>query len=344
MGTLKRRVCLAHWCQDFPGQAFALWRTVRAKNLRMYAYRVCRSQVSLDATPILPWGASSVAKELDLGSCRAEHWGKTETSRRFSNNVGGAGQKCGNVPISRQEAFFDLQMGLPAVGETSLNSIIMDHFAYKTEDVEPIKCSFCCPHDACPGVDCTCEKEEIVEKIHLTKAPTNIFVTLKRKTKTTRVTMQEEFQLEGTQYNLIGILSHRGETITSGHYFTYLRHNDSWFLHEDAHPATPIPYHEMNTSESYILLGRKCEASTEPGKGHKTPSSKRREISPPPNQPLPKQIHPIESDTDIRLVELKKKSTKRTLEETQELIEILESKRDQLKKEKEIKVRKKKKN
>ena len=217
-----------------------------------------------DAQEFLATMEEVLAKELDLGilgPCRAEHWGQTETSRRFRNSVGGACQKCGRVPLLQQEVFFDLPLALPAVGETSLESILMNHFAENTEDAEPIKCSICCPHDARPGDPCNCDKEEIVEKIHLTKAPTNIFVTLKRRTKTTRVTMQEEFELEGAKYKLIGVLSHRGETITSGHYYTYLRHKDSWFLHEDAHPATPTQFHQINTSESYILLGRKCEAT-----------------------------------------------------------------------------------
>ena len=54
-------------------------------------------------------------------------------------------------------------------------------------------------------------------------------------------------------------------------------------------------------------------------------------MSPTPNQSLLKQIHPTERDTDIRLVELKKKPTQQAVEETEELITVLESKQDQLK-------------
>ena len=144
--------------------------------------------------------------------------------------------------------------------------------------------------------------------------------------------MEEEFHLNGAKYHLQCLICHKGQSVHHGHYVSYLKHSGSWFLHNDDQPAEPVQLRDIDKGEEYIILAKRSEAvAPRATKMPMTPSSKRRAVSPTPDQPDPKQTLVSENDMSLRVAELKKKSTKRTVEETEELMDLLSTRHGQLK-------------
>ena len=264
-------------------------------------------------------------------------WGEICYQRTFKNQPRGECPSCHLKPNPRNEPFLLLRTPVPVSGSNhTLGSVVANVFSQNDEGTDDLKCSHCCKHDRIPGLKCTCDKHPCREEKTLSKSPKSLLIHLLRYSEgskiKTQIQMEEEFHLNGTKYQLQGLICHKGHSVHHGHYVSYLKHSGSWFLHNDDQPAEPVQLRDIDKGEEYIILAKRSEeVAPRATKMPMTPSSKRRAVSPTPDQPDPKQTLVSENDMSLRVAELKKKSTKRTVEETEELIDLLATRHGQLK-------------
>ena len=76
----------------------------------------------------------------------------------------------------------------------------------------------------------------------------------------TPVALEDEVIVDGTKYTIHGAIVHEGATVKIGHYVTYLKHDGSWFLHNDDKPAQKVGMKQIDNRQTYVLIAKKCEA------------------------------------------------------------------------------------
>ena len=241
----------------------------QARNIRSLVARISKKKhfainektgegTQEDASSFLESLEDIIASELAITG----HRGELTFSRSFKNQPEGKCPRCLTTPRPRTESFLQLAVPIPASGlNHSLGSILTKYFATNTES-EDMKCSNCCPHDG-TGRKCTCRKVPSDEKADLTKSPTTLFIQLKRWDQRgskimTPVAMEDEVIVDGKKYALLGAIVHRGSTVNVGHYVTYLKHGEGWFLHDDDKQAQKVALNSEN-GETYVLIAKKCE-------------------------------------------------------------------------------------
>ena len=244
---------------------------VQAKNIRMLVARISGRKhfaevrgrgTQEDASSFLDTLEDILASEL----ASKGHQGELSYNKSFRNQPGGRCPHCNTNPHPRTEPFLQLHVPIPASGlNHSLASILSKFFAPNTDNSESgnIKCSACCMHDG-TGKKCTCSKFPSEDRMSLTKSPSTLIVHLLRYSSEakimTPVALEDEVIVDGTKYTIHGAIVHKGATVKIGHYVTYLKHDGSWFLHNDDKPAQKVGMKQIDNRQTYVLIAKKCEA------------------------------------------------------------------------------------
>ena len=176
--------------------------------------------------------------------------------RKFIDNMPtGKCWRCNNMPSSTEEHFLALILSAPICNNVELTSLLASHFDDQ-DDTLRMKCSDCCKsfksnlqfgHSKLTE----CKQEGECSRAAFTQrsisyAPSTLFVLLKRFNNgpdgpkaTTLVKTGSSIELQGHNYELVGVLDHLGETINSGHWVARLRSaRDQWILYNDANVSS----------------------------------------------------------------------------------------------------------
>ena len=200
-------------------------------------------------------------------------YGRTVEQRKFLDNPPtGKCVRCGQFPASVDKPFLFLKLTVPSYCDrVKLDSLVDNHFSENDDEIM-MKCSECCPH---PGSSCPhtgfCRRPAVTQ-LSFTKTPQYLFVQLLRYGKgvtggkvTTLVEAAAEMELHSTdKYELVGALNHQGNTISSGHFVSYVRsENGPWLLCNDTSITTTY-LDKVISADNYILLYSKVKAHTIP--------------------------------------------------------------------------------
>ena len=159
----------------------------------------------------------------------------------------------------------------------TLSDLIQGHFSRKCSDEGEEygrRCSFCCKHGDSTNHhdDIKCKNQPYVQQKIMTKFPSFLIIQLNRfsqelHTKSlhknhTHVMAENNISIQNTQFEIIGAIEHKGSTLKSGHYLTYLKASSgNWFMCDDN--SIPIPKTENNVLKElnmYIYLFKRCDS------------------------------------------------------------------------------------
>ena len=193
------------------------------------------------------------------------HCGKEGVKRLF-RTLDGKCHKCKAEPDFYTKVFRFLQLELPenVAKSVTVEGLLRRHFSVQTQD-ETMKCSHCCPH---PGATCPhtgdCSRPVDTRNI-LTKMPEYLFIQLLRwnRSGTIKNNMMVEvgaqMNIDGVQYELIGTVDHRSNTLGGGHYVAYVRKvKGPWVFCDDSF-ISGTSLDKVNNNENYIFLLKKIE-------------------------------------------------------------------------------------
>ena len=137
---------------------------------------------------------------------------------------------CQYKPDDQIDKFDILSLDISAnVTSRKLSDVVQEHYS-QTDDRE-VRCQ--CPDSANKAVRVTTS---------LSQAPDYLFIELRRyrivagnQYKSIQIVRLDDVLTlpTGEEYHLVGVTDHRGETIQSGHYVTFVRSDSDWFLVND---------------------------------------------------------------------------------------------------------------
>ncbi|KAF8471701.1 hypothetical protein BDZ91DRAFT_471414 [Kalaharituber pfeilii] len=195
--------------------------------------------------------------------------------------------QCSEITATPSESFVDLSLGIPPLpelqpacavkgrkssrgklrGETTLEACLQ-HFAHP-EKVVPDSDS---KEPGCPNCG---SKEGLTRTLKISKCPRVLAVHLKRfvwqegsqKINTLVVPPMDELDLapyldaevtpvDSTKYSLYGVIVHEGMRCDAGHYVSYIRRPEGWWLLNDD-KARVVTAGEVAAQESYMLFFRR---------------------------------------------------------------------------------------
>ena len=108
---------------------------------------------------------------------------------------------------------------------------------------------------------------------------------------TAQVDTGAEMKLEGcNNYELVGVLDHRGETVNSGHYVTKVKSGtEQWVLCNDTN-VTDTPFGDVISGDNYLLLYKKKETQKTSNIPEFIPTDEWQEVQPGQSVPAPFHI------------------------------------------------------
>ena len=162
---------------------------------------------------------------------------------------------CQYKPDDKIDKFDILSLDISA-NETSrkLTDIVQEHFS-KIDERE-MRCQ--CPDSADKAVRVTSS---------ISQAPDNLVIELRRyrivadnQYKSIQIVRLEDVLTlpTGEEYRLMGVTDHRGATIQSGHYVTFVRSGSDWFLVNDS-IVTKVNRDYVTSQDNVLLLYSKYE-------------------------------------------------------------------------------------
>ena len=140
------------------------------------------------------------------------------------------------------------------VTSRKLTDIVQEH--YSQCDEREMRCE--CPGSAYKTVRVTTT---------LSQAPDNLFIELRRyrivagnQYKSIQIVRLDDVLTlpTGEEYHLMGVTDHRGDTIQSGHYVTFVRSDSDWFLVND-NIVTKVNRDYVTSQDNVLLLYSKSE-------------------------------------------------------------------------------------
>ena len=195
--------------------------------------------------------------------------GRLKEQNKFISHPSGKCVKCGFLPSSVEHDFFTLKLVVPPCEKVNLERLVDGYFLEEDSGLR-MKCSTCCQCFPVCKQTGFCNRPAISQRI-LINAPEILVIQLLRfahaiyRSKITAVVeTKSTLRLKGCMdYELIGVLDHRGSTITSGHYvYTVKSESSQWLICNDL-SVSSTPFEKIISGDNYLLVFKKKTAETQ---------------------------------------------------------------------------------
>ena len=171
--------------------------------------------------------------------------GRQHFKKKFLNNFDGVCEICGHLPDPIHAVFNNLIMAVDKDSRANNLQQLIDE--YLTTFSQPF------------GFKCTnCNRQidkNVVSKTEMVKLPKVLMIEVPKFGAYPCPTFvpNECVTINDTQYQLCGVLDHRGVSVHSGHWVTWAKHQQNWLLCND-HQIEGVQYLEMFGRNNYVLL------------------------------------------------------------------------------------------
>ena len=199
-----------------------------------------------------------LAGEFERNNCEAgrslisQFYGSENLSFEFAEVC----SVCHYRPDDKSEEFNILSLDVTSCADgDKLSEIIQKHF--ETPDLREMKCK--CPNS---------NNKEISVTSNITQPPNFLLIELRRyktiagdQTKVRKIFKLDEVlkNISGEDYKILAVVNHKGDTIHSGHYMTFVQAENNWYIVDDDY-ARPSIWPLVADLDNVLLFYSKIEA------------------------------------------------------------------------------------